>query len=57
MLGTTVIIPTALVPQMGGGNEEKAWMIQTVMFVAGINTLIQRFLGTRLPAVMGAPTP
>ena len=24
MLGTTVIIPSVLVPQMGGGNEEKA---------------------------------
>ncbi|CAD6344224.1 unnamed protein product [Miscanthus lutarioriparius] len=54
MLGTTVIIPTALVPQMGGGNEEKARVVQTLLFVAGINTLIQSFLGTRLPAVMGA---
>jgi hypothetical protein len=99
MLGTTVIIPTALVPQMGGGNvrssptfhfffslsirvcvrasaasarcpqpdakarrfpsffslaqEEKARVVQTLLFVAGINTLIQSFLGTRLPAVMG----
>uniref|UniRef100_A0A0E0P3A5 Nucleobase-ascorbate transporter 6 n=1 Tax=Oryza rufipogon TaxID=4529 RepID=A0A0E0P3A5_ORYRU len=53
MLGTTVIIPTALVPQMGGGNEEKARVIQTLLFVAGINTLIQSFLGTRLPAVIG----
>ncbi|CAL4945189.1 unnamed protein product [Urochloa decumbens] len=53
MLGTTVIIPTALVPQMGGGNEEKARVIQTLLFVAGINTLIQTFLGTRLPAVIG----
>ncbi|TVU44343.1 hypothetical protein EJB05_03779, partial [Eragrostis curvula] len=83
MLGTTVIIPTALVPQMGGGNvrslspsllcclpllcrsltgklapfsdwqEEKARVIQTLLFVAGINTLLQSFLGTRLPAVIG----
>ena len=29
-------------------------MVQTLLFVAGINTLIQSFLGTRLPAVMGA---
>ena len=28
-------------------------MIQTLLFVAGINTLIQSFLGTRLPAVIG----
>ncbi|KAG8061571.1 hypothetical protein GUJ93_ZPchr0003g17043 [Zizania palustris] len=53
MLGTTVIIPTALVPQMGGNNEEKARVIQTLLFVAGINTLLQSFLGTRLPAVIG----
>ncbi|CAL0311922.1 unnamed protein product [Lupinus luteus] len=54
MLGTTVLIPTYLVPHMGGGNEEKAKMIQTLLFVAGINTLFQTFFGTRLPAVMGA---
>ncbi|XP_058193663.1 nucleobase-ascorbate transporter 6 [Rhododendron vialii] len=53
MLGTTVIIPTALVPQMGGGNEEKAKVIQTLLFVAGLNTLLQTTFGTRLPAVMG----
>ncbi|THU66283.1 hypothetical protein C4D60_Mb05t12520 [Musa balbisiana] len=53
MLGTTVIIPTALVPQMGGGNDEKARVVQTLLFVAGINTLFQTFFGTRLPAVIG----
>ncbi|KAI0504553.1 hypothetical protein KFK09_015505 [Dendrobium nobile] len=53
MLGTTVIIPTALVPQMGGGNDEKARVVQTLLFVAGINTLLQSFFGTRLPAVIG----
>ncbi|CAM8977820.1 unnamed protein product [Rhodiola kirilowii] len=53
MLGTTVIIPTALVPQMGGGNAEKAIVIQTLLFVAGLNTLLQTVFGTRLPAVMG----
>uniref|UniRef100_A0A5B7AAZ5 Putative nucleobase-ascorbate transporter 6 n=1 Tax=Davidia involucrata TaxID=16924 RepID=A0A5B7AAZ5_DAVIN len=53
MLGTTVIIPTALVPQMGGGNEEKAKVIQTLLFVAGLNTLHQTLFGSRLPAVIG----
>ncbi|XP_022885310.1 nucleobase-ascorbate transporter 6-like [Olea europaea var. sylvestris] len=53
MLGTTVIIPTALVPQMGGGNEEKAKVIQTLLFVAGLNTLLQSLFGTRLPVVIG----
>lgn len=86
MLGTTVLIPSSLVPQMGGGNvslqllwifegfscflmnivcgsqfsyykisfqAEKAKMIQTLLFVAGLNTLLQTFFGTRLPAVIG----
>ncbi|KAJ3673147.1 hypothetical protein LUZ60_006521 [Juncus effusus] len=53
MLGTTVLIATILVPQMGGGDEEKARVIQTILFVAGINTLLQVHFGTRLPAVIG----
>ncbi|KAG7585188.1 Xanthine/uracil/vitamin C permease [Arabidopsis thaliana x Arabidopsis arenosa] len=53
MLGTTVLIPTYLVPQMGGGNEEKAKMVQTLLFVSGLNTFLQSFFGTRLPAVIG----
>ncbi|XP_011028608.1 PREDICTED: nucleobase-ascorbate transporter 6 [Populus euphratica] len=53
MLGTTVLIPSALVPQMGGGNKEKADVIQTLLFVAGLNTLLQSLFGTRLPAVIG----
>lgn len=28
-------------------------MIQTLQFVAGINTLFQSFFGTRLPAIIG----
>ncbi|OIT34481.1 PREDICTED: nucleobase-ascorbate transporter 7-like [Nicotiana attenuata] len=53
MLGTTVLIPSTLVPQMGGGKEEKAKVIQTLLFVAGLNTLSQTLFGTRLPAVIG----
>lgn len=53
MLGTTVIIPTIIVPQMGGGNEEKAQVIQTLLFVAGLNTVLQSLFGTRLPVVIG----
>ena len=29
-------------------------MIQTLLFVAGLNTLTQTLFGTRLPAVIGA---
>ncbi|OEL20963.1 Nucleobase-ascorbate transporter 7 [Dichanthelium oligosanthes] len=54
MLGTTVIIPTALVPQMGGNNEDKAVVIQTLLFVAGINTLLQSFFGTRYLSPLSA---
>lgn len=28
-------------------------MIQTLLFVAGLNTMFQTFFGTRLPAVIG----
>ncbi|CAM8900743.1 hypothetical protein QQ045_009756 [Rhodiola kirilowii] len=53
MLGTSVMIPSALVPLMGGSDGEKARVIQTLLFVAGINTLLQALFGTRLPAVVG----
>jgi nucleobase transporter 1/2 len=32
---------------------EKAQMIQTMLFVAGIKTLLQTLVGTRLPVVIG----
>ncbi|PON65828.1 Nucleobase-ascorbate transporter [Parasponia andersonii] len=54
MLGTAVFIPTILVPLMGGGNVEKAEVIETVLLVTGINTLLQTLVGTRLPVVMGS---
>ncbi|GJY45400.1 nucleobase-ascorbate transporter 1 [Tanacetum coccineum] len=53
MLGTSVMIPTFLVPLMGGSDGDKARVIQTLLFVSGINTLLQTLFGTRLPAVVG----
>ncbi|XP_042491400.1 nucleobase-ascorbate transporter 1-like isoform X1 [Macadamia integrifolia] len=53
MLGTSVMIPTSLVPLMGGTNGDKARVIQALLFVAGIKTLLQTLFGTRLPAVVG----
>ncbi|MFS7995260.1 putative xanthine/uracil/vitamin C permease [Helianthus anomalus] len=53
MLGTTVMIPSLLVPYMGGSNRDKACVIQTLLFVSGLNTLLQTLFGTRLPAVVG----
>ncbi|KAG8364561.1 hypothetical protein BUALT_Bualt18G0010200 [Buddleja alternifolia] len=53
VLGTSVMIPTLLVPAMGGSDGDKARVIQTLLFVAGINTLLQTLFGTRLPAVVG----
>ncbi|XP_010520648.1 PREDICTED: putative nucleobase-ascorbate transporter 10 [Tarenaya hassleriana] len=50
-LGVTVLIPTLLVPQMGGGDMEKARVVQTLLFVSGVSTLFQSFFGTRLPVV------
>nr|GMD05164.1 nucleobase-ascorbate transporter 4-like isoform X1 [Ipomoea batatas] len=53
MLGTTVIIPTIIVPQMGGTHREKAELVQTLLFVSGVNTLLQSWFGSRLPVVIG----
>ncbi|KAL9257757.1 Nucleobase-ascorbate transporter 2-like protein [Drosera capensis] len=52
-LGTAVMIPSFLVPWMGGTHEDKAKVVQTMLFVQGINTLLQTLFGTRLPAVIG----
>lgn len=52
-LGTAVMIPTFLVPLMGGSDNDKVRVIQTLLFVGGINTLIQTLFGTRLPTVLG----
>ncbi|ERN14427.1 hypothetical protein AMTRI_Chr13g91170 [Amborella trichopoda] len=53
MLGTIAMISTLLVPQMGGDHGDKARVIQTLLFMSGLNTLIQTLVGTRLPTVMG----
>ncbi|PIA38096.1 hypothetical protein AQUCO_02800024v1 [Aquilegia coerulea] len=53
MLGTTVMIPSALVPLMGGSYHDKAIVIQHLLFASGWNTILQTFCGTRLPVVMG----
>ncbi|XP_057784829.1 nucleobase-ascorbate transporter 1-like isoform X2 [Salvia miltiorrhiza] len=42
---------TALILILHGG--DKARVIQTLLFVGGINTLLQTLFGTRLPAVVG----
>ncbi|KAG1368572.1 nucleobase-ascorbate transporter 3 [Cocos nucifera] len=54
MLGTIVMLATFLVPKMGGNNGDKARIIQTFLFMSGINTLLQTLIGTRLPTVMNA---
>ncbi|KAK4348547.1 hypothetical protein RND71_031302 [Anisodus tanguticus] len=52
-LGNIVLIPSIIVPQMGGGNDEKAKVVQTLLFTSGVNTLLQSLFGTRLPLVVG----
>ncbi|KAF2303016.1 hypothetical protein GH714_012638 [Hevea brasiliensis] len=52
-LGTAVMIPSFLVPLMGGDNGDKVRVVQTLLFVEGINTLLQTLFGTRLPTVIG----
>ncbi|KAK6133537.1 hypothetical protein DH2020_032666 [Rehmannia glutinosa] len=52
-LGTVVMIPSFLVPLMGGTDDDKVRVVQTLLFVGGINTLLQTLFGTRLPTVIG----
>ncbi|ERM97670.1 hypothetical protein AMTRI_Chr01g110390 [Amborella trichopoda] len=52
-LGTAVMIPSFLVPMMGGSDDDKVRVVQTLLFVSGINTLLQTLFGTRLPTVIG----
>ncbi|KAM0938582.1 putative xanthine/uracil/vitamin C permease, MetI-like superfamily [Dioscorea sansibarensis] len=52
-LGTAVMIPSFLVPLMGGTDGDKVRVVQTLLFVGGINTLLQTLFGTRLPTVIG----
>ncbi|XP_062192988.1 nucleobase-ascorbate transporter 2-like [Phragmites australis] len=52
-LGTAVMIPTLLVPLMGGNAHDKAKVVQTMLLVTGINTMLQTLFGTRLPTVIG----
>ncbi|KAB5526589.1 hypothetical protein DKX38_020436 [Salix brachista] len=47
----TVLIPSIIVPRMGGGDGEKARVIQTLLFTSGLSTLFQTLFGTRLPSV------
>ncbi|KAL8126988.1 nucleobase-ascorbate transporter 6-like [Apium graveolens] len=53
VLGMTVLIPSIIVPQMGGDNIHKAKVIQTQLFISGLSTLMQTLFGTRLPSVVG----
>lgn len=52
-LGTAVMIPAFLVPLMGGSDNDKVRVVQALLFVEGINTLLQTLFGTRLPTVVG----
>ncbi|XP_072988668.1 nucleobase-ascorbate transporter 3-like [Typha latifolia] len=54
MLGSIVMYSTSLVPLMGGNHGDKARVIQTFLFMSGVNTLLQTFIGSRLPTVMNA---
>ncbi|XP_075480927.1 nucleobase-ascorbate transporter 3-like [Primulina tabacum] len=53
MLGTTVLIANTIGTPMGGGSGDRARVIQSLLFMSGVNTLLQTWFGTRLPTVMG----
>ena len=49
----TVAVPLLLGPQMGMDKGQVASLISAVMVCSGIATLLQVFLGTRLPIIQG----
>lgn len=53
MLGSTVLIPSVVVPPMGASPEDLAAVINTIFFASGIITLLQTFFGDRLPIIQG----
>jgi nucleobase transporter 1/2 len=53
MLGSTVLIPSIVVPPMGATDKDLAAVICTIFFASGIVTLLQTLLGDRLPIVQG----
>src|SRR5574340_287415 len=57
MLGTTVLIPSSLVPQMGGGFEENATVIPTLLFVACFSPFLHPHLEPRLTRGTAGPYP
>lgn len=53
MLGATALIPILIVPAMGGTPTDTAEVIATILFVSGLNTLLQTTFGDRLPIIQG----
>eukprot|EP00934_Nitzschia_sp_Nitz4_P000891 Nitzschia sp. Nitz4//scaffold29_size155292//44476//46586//NITZ4_002647-RA/size155292-augustus-gene-0.202-mRNA-1//1//CDS//3329546415//891//frame0 len=53
MIGATVLIPLIICPAMGASGLQTARVISSIMFVNGINTLLQTTIGDRLPIVQG----
>ncbi|EPS67781.1 hypothetical protein M569_06991, partial [Genlisea aurea] len=52
-VGSVVMITSFVVSQMGGDNHDKVQVMNTFLFVSGINTLLHTFFGTQLPSVIG----
>jgi solute carrier family 23 (nucleobase transporter), member 1 len=53
MLGGTTLMPTLIVPAMGGTQADLARTISTLFFVSALNTGLQSTFGVRLPVFQG----
>ncbi|XP_022731219.1 nucleobase-ascorbate transporter 12-like isoform X2 [Durio zibethinus] len=53
MLGSLILIPSVIVPAMGGTYEDTGNVVSTVLFVSGVTTLLHSFFGSRLPLIQG----
>ncbi|KAK4774028.1 hypothetical protein SAY87_029047 [Trapa incisa] len=54
LAGSLIFIPSIIVPLMGGSDKDTATVISTMLLVSGISTLLNSYLGTRLPLVQGS---
>ena len=53
MVSSSIVVPLLLAPMMGMSIKETGLLISLVLITSGIATLIQMFLGSRLPIIQG----
>ncbi|KAJ7555641.1 hypothetical protein O6H91_05G048000 [Diphasiastrum complanatum] len=53
IIGSIILVPLAIVPAMGGSDNDAAKVISTTLLVCGVTTLLHSAVGSRLPLIQG----